>query len=174
VSAISSFNITSNSQTPQTAAMTSSKPFGTVPAGAKQQPKPFELHVEDQKIQDLKTLLKLSPIAKETYENLQDDGSHGKLGVSRKWIVDAKKYWEEDFDWYVFFSPSVLSYIDKFSGAKKNPLSTHSPPSRPTLPTIQATPLMFTSPRCSLKTRPPYQSLSSMAGRGRSSSSSHS
>lgn len=81
--------------------MTSNKPFGTVPTGAKQQPTPFELHVDDQKVQDLKTLLRLSPVAKETYENLQDNGSHGKLGVSRKWVVDAKKYWEEDYDWYV-------------------------------------------------------------------------
>ncbi|KAH8723290.1 Alpha/Beta hydrolase protein [Phaeosphaeriaceae sp. PMI808] len=81
--------------------MTSAKPFGTVPPGAKQQPTPFELHVEDEKIQNLKTLLKLSPIAKETYENLRDDGSHGQFGVSRKWVVDAKKYWEEKFDWRV-------------------------------------------------------------------------
>jgi microsomal epoxide hydrolase len=81
--------------------MTSTKPFGTVPVGAKQQPTPFELRVEDQKLQDLKTLLRLSPVAKETYENLQDDGSHGKFGVSRNWIVEAKKYWEEEFDWYV-------------------------------------------------------------------------
>lgn len=72
-----------------------------MPVGAKQQPTPFELRVEDQKLQDLKTLLRLSPVAKETYENLQDDGSHGKFGVSRNWIVEAKKYWEEEFDWYV-------------------------------------------------------------------------
>lgn len=78
-----------------------SKPFGTVPASAKQQPTTFELHVDEEKLRDLKTLLKLSPIAKETYENLQEDGSHGKLGVSRKWVIDAKKYWEEGFDWYV-------------------------------------------------------------------------
>ncbi|KAH7081019.1 Alpha/Beta hydrolase protein [Paraphoma chrysanthemicola] len=76
-----------------------SKPFGIVPAGAKQQPEPFELHIEDQKLDDLRTLLRLSPVAKETYENLQDDGSHGKFGVSRKWLVDAKKYWEIEFDW---------------------------------------------------------------------------
>jgi microsomal epoxide hydrolase len=80
--------------------MTSAKSFGNVPSGAKQPPTPFQLHIEDGKIQDLKTLLRLSPVAKETYENLQDDGSHGKFGVSRKWVVDAKKYWEEDFDWY--------------------------------------------------------------------------
>jgi microsomal epoxide hydrolase len=81
--------------------MTSAKSFGNVPAGATQSPTPFELHIEDSKIQDLKTLLRLSPVAKETYENLQDNGSHGRFGVSRKWIVDAKKYWEEEFDWYV-------------------------------------------------------------------------
>jgi microsomal epoxide hydrolase len=81
--------------------MTPSKPFGEVPASAKQQPTPFEVRVENQNLQDLKTLLRLSPVAKETYENLQDDGSHGKFGVSRKWVVDAKKYWEEEFDWYV-------------------------------------------------------------------------
>lgn len=52
-------------------------------------------------MQEFKTLLKLSPIAKETYENKQNEGGHGKFGVSRKWIVDAKKQWLEVFDWYV-------------------------------------------------------------------------
>jgi len=79
----------------------SPKPFATLPTGAKQQPTPFELHVDEQKLQDLKNLLRLSPVAKETYENLQDNGSHGKFGVSRRWIVDAKKYWEEEYDWHV-------------------------------------------------------------------------
>jgi microsomal epoxide hydrolase len=110
--------------------MTSSKPFGIVPAGAKQHPTPFELHVEEQKLQDLKTLLRLSPIAKETYENLQDDGSHGQLGVSRKWVVEAKKYWEEDFDWYVS-EGRILYHTYKFTGAKKSLRSTPSPPSQP-------------------------------------------
>jgi microsomal epoxide hydrolase len=82
--------------------MTSIKPFGTVPTGAEQQPIPFELHVEEQKLQDLKTLLRLSPVAKPTYENLQDDGSHGRFGVSRKWVANAKKYWEDEYDWYVY------------------------------------------------------------------------
>ncbi|CBX99556.1 hypothetical protein IAQ61_005189 [Plenodomus lingam] len=79
--------------------MTSQKPFSKVPEGATQQPTPFELHVDEQKLQDMKTLLRLSPVAKETYENLQDDGSHGRFGVSRRWIADAKKVWEEEFDW---------------------------------------------------------------------------
>lgn len=81
--------------------MASSKPFSIVPASVQQQPAPFELHIEEQKLQEFKTLLKLSPIAKETYENKQNEGGHGKFGVSRKWIVDAKKQWLEVFDWYV-------------------------------------------------------------------------
>jgi hypothetical protein len=84
--------------------MTSSKPFSAAPAGAQQQPTPFEVHIEEQKLQDFKTLLKLSPIAKETYENLQDAGTHGKLGISRKWVADTKKYWESEYDWYVISS----------------------------------------------------------------------
>ncbi|CAO2652562.1 Nn.00g008450.m01.CDS01 [Neocucurbitaria sp. VM-36] len=73
--------------------------FSTVPTGAQQQPTPFELHIDESKLQDFKTLLRLSPIAKETYENLQDDGSYGRFGVSRKWMADAKKYWEQEYDW---------------------------------------------------------------------------
>ena len=79
----------------------SSKPFSTTPANAAQKPAAFELHVEEEKLQDFKTLLKLSPIAKETYENKQDEGGHGRFGVSRKWMVDAKKEWVEGFDWYI-------------------------------------------------------------------------
>lgn len=70
--------------------------FGTVPTDAKQQPQPFELHIEEQKLQDLKTLLRLSPVAKQTYENSLEDG---RFGVSRKWMLDTKKFWEEEYDW---------------------------------------------------------------------------
>lgn len=80
--------------------MTSPKPFSTLPEGAEQQHTPFQLRIDDGKLQEFKTLLKLSPIAKETYENLQDDG---KFGVSRKWVQDAKDYWMNEFDWQVTF-----------------------------------------------------------------------
>lgn len=81
--------------------MTSHKPFSTVPKSAQQLPTPFDLHVDEEKLQDFKTLLKLSPVAKETFENKQNEGGHGKFGVSRKWIDDAKKEWIENFDWFV-------------------------------------------------------------------------
>ncbi|KAF1364447.1 hypothetical protein EJ07DRAFT_172462 [Lizonia empirigonia] len=67
--------------------MTSSKPFSNVPAGASQKPTPFELHIDDKKLQDFKTLLKLSPIAKETYENSRDNG---EFGVTCKWMLNTR------------------------------------------------------------------------------------
>ncbi|KAJ4983262.1 putative epoxide hydrolase [Stagonosporopsis vannaccii] len=76
--------------------MTSTKPFSNVPPGASQQPRAFELHVNEQKLQDFKTLLKLSPIAKETYENLRNDG---EFGVTHKWMSHSKEYWQNNFDW---------------------------------------------------------------------------
>lgn len=102
--------------------MTSPQPFSSIPKGAQQAPTPFKLHVDDEQLQDFKTLLKLSPVAKETYENLQDDGSHGKLGVSRKWIIDAKKHWLEVFDWrkeedHINSFPNFKSQINDDDGS---------------------------------------------------------
>lgn len=79
--------------------MTSSHSFAAFPKGAKQEPKKFELHIDEQKLQDFRTLLRLSPLPKETYENLQNAGSHGEFGISRQWMINAKKHWEQDFDW---------------------------------------------------------------------------
>lgn len=92
--------------------MTSSKPFSSVPAGANQEPTPFELHTDEQKLQEFKILLKLSPVAKQTYENLQEDG---EFGVTQKWMVDAKKHWQDSFDWYV--NDSILMY--RFNASKE-------------------------------------------------------
>lgn len=72
-----------------------SKPFGTVPAGTLKVPEPFTLHVPDQDLEDFRTLLKLSPIAPETYYNRQEDG---RYGVSRKWLIEAKDAWLQS-DW---------------------------------------------------------------------------
>ena len=78
--------------------MTSSKTFGIVPAGAVQKPTPFELKISEQKLQDFETLLRLSPIAKVTYENLRKDG---EFGVTHEWMTETKSHWQQVFDWYV-------------------------------------------------------------------------
>lgn len=76
--------------------MTSTKPFSKLPTGASQKPTPFELHVDEEKLQDFAKLLNLSPIAKATYENLLENG---EFGVTHKWMSDAKAYWQNHFDW---------------------------------------------------------------------------
>ncbi|KAF2709089.1 alpha/beta-hydrolase [Pleomassaria siparia CBS 279.74] len=74
-----------------------SSSFNIVPDTAKRQPQPFELHVDEGKLHDLKTLLRLSPVGRDAYENQEERA--GKYGVSRAWLLDAKAVWERDFDW---------------------------------------------------------------------------
>jgi uncharacterized protein YqkB len=78
------------------------KPFGVVPATARIEPEPLEVHFDDQAIEDMKTLIRLSPVAKETYENRDPEGGEWEFGVPRSWMVEAKRVWSEEFDWYAF------------------------------------------------------------------------
>ncbi|WVQ94796.1 hypothetical protein IAU59_001879 [Kwoniella sp. CBS 9459] len=58
---------------------------------------PFTLNVPDKDIDELKTLLKLSRLPKETYENI--DAEKKGFGVSRKWLDETRKYWLDGYDW---------------------------------------------------------------------------
>ncbi|KAF7846051.1 hypothetical protein BT93_L5425, partial [Corymbia citriodora subsp. variegata] len=58
--------------------------------------KPFKAEIPEEAISELKQLLKLSKVAPVVYENQQHDR---KYGVTRDWLVQAKKHWETDFDW---------------------------------------------------------------------------
>ncbi|PGG96655.1 microsomal epoxide hydrolase [Blastomyces parvus] len=72
--------------------------YTTIPstaASTTKRPEPFQVSIPEQQLSEFKTLLKLSKIPAPTYESLQDDG---RYGVSRQWLVETKRYWEE-FDW---------------------------------------------------------------------------
>lgn len=56
----------------------------------------FNVSISDDQIQNLKTLLKLVPIAAPNYENSQDDR---RFGSPRQWLVDSVDYWQNKFDW---------------------------------------------------------------------------
>jgi microsomal epoxide hydrolase len=60
---------------------------------------PFEIKVAEQKIRDMATLIKLSPVGKPTFENLKTDGS---LGLNRNWLLQTKKHWIENFKWWQY------------------------------------------------------------------------
>jgi len=71
-------------------------PYSRIPTKATKQPSLFKISIPETKLSEFKALLKLSKVPAPTYESLQEDG---RFGVSHKWITDAKRHWEEDFDW---------------------------------------------------------------------------
>jgi len=72
--------------------------YGKVPSGSTIDVKPFKAHVEERKLQDFKTLLKLSPIGPPTYEN-SDKSVERRYGTPRDWLIEAKEHWLNQFDW---------------------------------------------------------------------------
>lgn len=77
--------------------------YNTLPFTPKGKVEPFELRIDEQKVADFKQLLRLSPVAKDCYENQEEQKEKG-FGVTRKWLVHAKSVWENEFDWYVLFA----------------------------------------------------------------------
>lgn len=70
--------------------------YSTLPTGASLNPKPFKAHVPEEKLQLLKDLVKLSPIAEPTYENT---GAGRHFGMTREYLAKAKQEWSTNFDW---------------------------------------------------------------------------
>lgn len=74
-------------------------PFANVPKYAKTQPTPYKVSVSEEKLSEFKQLLKLSRIGPETYETLNANPEEGKFGITRRWLIDAKKEWETNWQW---------------------------------------------------------------------------
>ncbi|KAM0080685.1 hypothetical protein ACKRZS_007154 [Fusarium odoratissimum] len=68
--------------------------FDTIPSQALRQPTPFTLHIRQSEIEEFKTLLSLSKVGPQTWENSQKD-----LGLSREWLLEAKDIWLNEFQW---------------------------------------------------------------------------
>ncbi|KAJ4388752.1 hypothetical protein N0V93_006212 [Gnomoniopsis smithogilvyi] len=108
--------------------MASFQGFDIIPSGAKGTAEPFQLHVSDTELSDFKTLLKLSPIAPETWENKTSTRDGGKyFGITRDWLINAKETWLEKFDWR-----EQEAYLNSFPNFKipikdgnNEPLSIH-------------------------------------------------
>ncbi|SCO91538.1 related to epoxide hydrolase [Fusarium oxysporum] len=69
--------------------------FAKVPSGAQVQPTPFRVSITDDKVDELKQLVKLGRVGPPTYESTQKEHNYG---VSHQWLTDAKAAWI-DFDW---------------------------------------------------------------------------
>ncbi|KAH7004770.1 Alpha/Beta hydrolase protein [Fusarium venenatum] len=69
--------------------------YAQIPSGALVQPKPFKVSIEDEKVDELKLLIKLGKIAPPTYESTQKEKN---FGITHQWLTDAKAAWMK-FDW---------------------------------------------------------------------------
>lgn len=69
-----------------------SLPFSRIPPAAEKTVTPFEVHIPQVRLDEMFTLLKLSKLAPETYENSLENRQYG---VTRKWMIDAKSQWEK-------------------------------------------------------------------------------
>lgn len=80
--------------------MTSFNGFDTLPAGATSRAEAFQLHVPEPELSDFRTLLRLSKLAPETYENRARTQEGSKyFGITRDWLSEAKETWLDKFDW---------------------------------------------------------------------------
>lgn len=57
---------------------------------------PFKVHISDNALHNLSTLLRLSWLPEESFENMQSDR---RYGVTLPWMKKAKDAWETQFDW---------------------------------------------------------------------------
>ena len=69
--------------------------YAQIPAGAQVQPKPHHVSIEDEKVEELKLLVKLGKIAPPTYESTQKEHNYG---ITHQWLTDAKAAWM-NFNW---------------------------------------------------------------------------
>lgn len=71
--------------------------YTSLPAKVSLKPAKFEAHVSDEQIRKFKQLLQLSELGPKTYENTTDERF---FGLTYEWLENAKKEWEETYDWY--------------------------------------------------------------------------
>lgn len=70
--------------------------YATLPSTRTLDVRPFKAHVDQSKLDHMKELLSLSPVAPVTFENTHVGR---KFGIERHFAQNAKKVWLNDFDW---------------------------------------------------------------------------
>lgn len=71
--------------------------YSEIPRKATLKPKPFKIETPQKEVDDFYQLLKLSPLAPKTFENVQEDTN--LYGVTYEWMSKAKEYWTGKYDW---------------------------------------------------------------------------
>lgn len=95
--------------------------YDAPPPGSGKNIKPFTAHVPERQLDDLRSLVKLAPIAPSVYEN--DAGNADRAwGTQRKWLLETRDVWLTEFNWraqenYINSFPNfVVSVVDEIGG----------------------------------------------------------
>lgn len=59
---------------------------------------PFTVRIPDDSLDQLDTLLSITPIAEPTYESSLPNGDR-KFGMQHDWLMKAVEEWRTTFDW---------------------------------------------------------------------------
>lgn len=73
-----------------------SLPFSTLPSTVKAAPLPFQVSIPQERLSDLESLLKLSKIAPNTYENSR---TNSQYGVTKDWLMAMRERWLDSYKW---------------------------------------------------------------------------
>ncbi|CCC11562.1 unnamed protein product [Sordaria macrospora k-hell] len=75
--------------------------FSTLPSGVKVPPTPFRIDVSDSDLSQLRSLIQHAVIPPEQFYNKHANAETGKFGITREWLVNARDYWLNKYDWRV-------------------------------------------------------------------------
>ena len=85
--------------------------FSDLPAGAQvDKIKPYKIDIPQDDLEQMLTLIKYARIAPKTWEN-SNNGS--QYGIERDWLIQAREYWLNKFDWSVSTKDHVFILTDE-------------------------------------------------------------
>ena len=58
--------------------------------------KPFALHIDQSKVDNMLHMVRSAPLGPRTFENLKTDRS---MGMTYDWLSKATEYWTTQFSW---------------------------------------------------------------------------
>ncbi|KAK3334509.1 Alpha/Beta hydrolase protein [Neurospora tetraspora] len=73
--------------------------FSTLPSGVKVQPAPFRIDVSDSDLSQFRSLIQQAIIPPEQFYNKHANPATGKFGITRDWLIHARDYWLNTYDW---------------------------------------------------------------------------
>jgi microsomal epoxide hydrolase len=86
---------------------------------------PFTVHISEDSLIQLDTLLSITPIAEPTYETSLPDGKR-KFGMRRDWLTKAVEEWKTTFDWWVPIGSEPETFFSHYQGVNMKNISTLS------------------------------------------------